>query len=101
MFEAQVTQFIVPHGRQDNVSVFLPDNVKVKYHDMVKCGCRLTAEVLLTKEVSLAIEQPELGDYSTEITNNGPSVKLCIERLLEEFDKNNFNDWAKEASSYG
>lgn len=91
-----VLQFIRPNGRQAPQTTEVSDDCADGYKLMQECGCRLTAEVLTTGEVSCTIEHPAIGDFDIEVTENGPDVPKGIERMLKEFSKEKFEAWKKE-----
>ena len=69
MFQAVVHQFMRPNGRKVIKYVDLPEDFKEKYEDMKKAGCRLTAEVLTTGEVSVCVENDE-ADLDIRVVDN-------------------------------
>ena len=56
-FEAQVTQFIRPHGRQEQHTTSLPAEHKPAYDAMLYADCRFEAEVLKNRSNQFDIQQ--------------------------------------------
>lgn len=89
-----VVQFIRPHGARNFTTTELSDTLAGKLAEMKRAGCRFTTEVLPNGNVSICIEEPELGDFDCEITPNGPEVQQAMEKMLTRFDVATFDDWA-------
>lgn len=94
IMQIEVTQFHSLNGRQTQETAEVSDDCRSGYELMRDCGCRLTAEVLSTGQISCTIEHPE-GDFDIEITTNGPDVKIGIERMLKQFTRDKFESWMK------
>jgi hypothetical protein len=82
-------QFLRPNGRRRNIEITLPDtddNCDLLHlaTDIRRAGCRLTAEELMTDEISLCIEHDE-GDLAQELCSNGPEVIEAVKRLLRSW----------------
>ena len=84
--QLEVVQLLRPDGRERKIVL---DDVPDSYAPIVdrvrKCGCRLTAEVLTTDQVSFAIEHGE-GDVDVEICPNALGTRDAMFRLLDRFD---------------
>ncbi len=89
----QVTQFIRPNGRQEIATTTVDNKCGDNYKLMRELGCRLTAEVLRTGEISLCIEHPEHGVFDIRIESNGPAVKHALEDMLMVFSKERLDKW--------
>ena len=94
-FTAEITQFVLPNGRKEQMRAVLSDKVRNKYISMKSCGCRLTAEVLRDSNISLTIEEPNVGDFMIRITANSSNVIDVLEEMLKLFDKKKFDSWKK------
>ena len=79
----EVTQYLLPDGRQKRFTTELPADSEAAYGDMLARGCRLEAEVMLTGEVSLAVVNPsEQRDVDNEVVFNGPAVQVALVAML-------------------
>tara|TARA_Y100000310_G_C20240091_1_gene604233 strand:- start:177 stop:479 length:303 start_codon:yes stop_codon:yes gene_type:complete len=95
-FNVPVTQFLRPNRCKEQVEGQLNEKYKPQYESLVKCGCRLTAEVLRTGEVSFCIEHPELGDFTGEVASNGPESIEKFNAMVARFDEGQFEAWKQE-----
>ena len=77
----------------------MPDHLKPQWDEIQKVGLRLTAEVLLTQEVSLTLEEPDLGDYAIQVVANGPEVPKAVEQMIINFTAEGFERWMSEKLS--
>lgn len=82
MFQARVTQFLRPDGRQKKFTVEMPDELHEPYVDMVNSGCRLEAEVISTGEVSVTVTSDE-ADVDIRVTRNDDSVVTALKEMLQ------------------
>lgn len=89
---------MMPNGREVLRETDVSDACYEGYRLMLECGCRLTAEMLTTGEVSCTIEEPDLGDFDISISPNGPEVPKGIEAMLKDFTVEKFNEWKKQAA---
>ena len=96
MRTVQIIHFYRPNGRQELEETDVPDEVGVKFDELTACGCRITAEVLTTGEVSFCIEEPELGDFDGVLVENGPKLIQSFRDLILGFDKDRFISWKAE-----
>lgn len=82
LFDAEVVQFMRPHGRQEHTSTRLPLESKPAYLDMLAHKCRLEAEVLTTGLVSVTISDGTT-DIDIRVVANGPKVQQALVDMLE------------------
>ena len=87
----EVTQFILPNGRKEVGQMDASNDCKDKYEQLIRSGCRLTAEILRTGEVSLCIEFMDTAgyegfDYDCKISNNGPEITSVLSNMILNFD---------------
>lgn len=83
-----VRQYLRPYGRPRDMTTEVPESAEALrgYDELAAGGCRLTAEVLMTGQASLTIE--DLGrefDDSIRVVENGPAVPEAIVELLSAF----------------
>lgn len=96
MFIGEVTQFHRPNGRTTIEKVALDDRYRETYQLVRHLGLRLTAEVLGTaNQVSVCLEDPELGDMLIEIIPIESSITPPIEKMLTEFSQEKYNRWSR------
>jgi hypothetical protein len=95
--EVEVVQFLRPNGRKRHCRVVLPESVQQGYDLVRKNGCRLTAEELENRLISLTIEEPKLGDFSAVIVENGPKVPESLVEMLVKFNEQAFEKWKNAA----
>lgn len=89
------TQYVRPNGRQEQVTIDLPDDCFTKYEELRAAGLRLTAEVLSTGHASFCIEDRELGDFAITLCPNGEKVPETIATMIRSFDRAAFDAWKK------
>lgn len=87
-------QFLMPNGKRRDETISLEDDCFERYQQIVSCGCRLTAEILGTGQVSFCIEHPE-GDFDCVISTNGPEVPVAISAMLRNFNTKRFDEWLR------
>ena len=81
--QVEVTQYLLPDGRQRKNIVRLPEDVQDQYADMLQHGCRLEAEILSTGEVSLTVcDMEEEQDIDIRIARNGPATTQALIEML-------------------
>lgn len=80
-FVAEVVQYMRPHGRKELKQTTLPEEYKPAYDAMRAAGFHLTAEELMTMEVSLTVSNDKM-DADIEIVPNGPKVPDAICKML-------------------
>jgi hypothetical protein len=96
----EVTQYYRPDGRQRTHELEISDDCAEKYKQIRAVGCRLTAEQLMSLEVSQTIEHKE-GDYDLILTkgNDFDENKKALETMIRRFDDKKFASWLPEAES--
>lgn len=97
--KVEFTQYLRPDGRKKLIHVELPINYAPFVNAIRNAGLRLTAEVLTTNEVSLAIQDDERGDFRSEVVPNGPGVVEAAGRLVSSFSHMSYDLWRLEASN--
>lgn len=65
-FQAHVTQYLLPDGRQRSASITLPISIRDLYISMMSYHYRFEVKVLRTGQVSLTVSDDE-GDIDIEI----------------------------------
>lgn len=94
-------QFMRPNGREVPVKVPINDELTAKWREIQDAGLRLTAEVLISGDVSVALEERELGDFAIELCGNEPGCDQTptqgVEKMIREFSHEAFDDWKREA----
>lgn len=84
MAAIEFTQYIMPYGRPQPVSIDRPDEIAAKAKAITDEGYRFECEVLSTGEVSLTVCDDD-GDLDIEVVPNGPSVPEAVDRLITRF----------------
>jgi hypothetical protein len=93
----QITQFIPPNGRKEEVTTEVSDECKPQYEAILRNGLRLTAELLrMHNTVSCCIENLKYGDFDISLTVNGPQVQTGLEEMLKRFDEQHYLRWLSE-----
>lgn len=81
------TQYILPHGRREAVTIQVPDAIGTKANKIIAAGYRFECEVLTTGHASFTIHDPtEEYDVAIKICANGPNVSDTVAALINEFD---------------
>lgn len=91
-----VTRFCLPDGRKVFDETTIADDCAEKFAQVQKAGCRITAEILSTGQVSCCIEHPSIGDFDISVTPNGPEVQRGIETMIRRFDPVKCTHWKEE-----
>ena len=81
------TQYLRPDGRKRPVIFTVAGDTAVKADKVLRRGWRFEAEVLVTGEVSLTVEDDEDDEYpcqAIQIVPNGPEVPKAVERLVND-----------------
>lgn len=99
--EIPITQYLRPNGRQRRQTTQIPDSLSGHYEKLQVAGVRIAAEVLITDEVSLTIEDPRFGDFDSELVPNGAQVLVALERLVGRFDLEDCQRWQKDRGDDG
>lgn len=83
------TQYLRPDGRRQQVSVERSPEIEAIAQEIRAKGYVFTCEVLLTGQVSLAVESPheDEGDIDIEIVQNGPGVGEAVDKLVKRVIK--------------
>ena len=86
--KVNVTQFMRPNGRQVLRELEISDGCISQYKAIGECKARLTAEQLMSGEVSQTIEC-ENFDYDIILTpgSDFDENKCALEKLILRFDK--------------
>ena len=88
-YEAYVTQFLLPNGRQRQMKINLDIQTKALYDDMDLHEFRFEAEVLSTGLVHISVSDAE-GDVDAIVVSNGPEIQEGMEQMLRN------QRWLKE-----
>jgi hypothetical protein len=91
--EIEVTQFLLPDGKQRLIYTEVEQDEYDKYIMIRLLGGRLTAEILQNGAISQCIEVPELDDYDMVVSANGPDVVSDRRKMLLRFDPLDFAQW--------
>jgi len=83
--EIPFTQYKLPHGRTESVSIERYGQVARKAEQIIAKGLHFECEILPTGEVSLTITDEKEGDLAIELCPNGPEVNQAIDKLIAEF----------------
>ncbi len=81
------TQYILPHGRKQAISINCRANIEEKAKRIIEKGYCFECEVLTTGEVSLTITNDEDGDIAIEIVPNSLAVPIAVEALITKFQE--------------
>jgi hypothetical protein len=79
----EVVQYLRPHGQRNVQTTEIGDSFAAPYNAITMRGWRLAAEVLITGEVSITVEDDE-EDFAHRIAENGPAVQRAIEECIAE-----------------
>jgi len=85
MADIPFTQYLMPNGRKEPVTIDRPDDVAAKAQAIIDRGFRFECEMLSDySTVSLTIADDD-DDHEIEVVRNGPDVPLAIDRMIERF----------------
>lgn len=96
-----LVQYKLPDGRQVPTQCDVRDDLDLHYKAIRERGLKLTCEVLMTGDISLAISDDE-QDWDGEIAQNGPgdkNPKACLEKLIARFDGAKYDNREEIADS--
>lgn len=95
--KVDVTQFLLPNGEQRKRIWELPGVIPEQVEKIRSCGARLTAEVLTTGEVSVCIEDEDIGDdFDIRVIPNGPAVPEATTTMINNFCVQAFETWKQD-----
>lgn len=79
------TQFLMPDGRQQPVTIDRPEEIEAKARELIKLGYRFEIEMLTTGEISIECCTPD-GEESLaqEICPNGPPVCDAVDNVVND-----------------
>lgn len=77
------TQFLMPDGRQKEVSIDRPEAIGTLARGLIDHGCVFEIEMLSTGEISMEVMHGE-NSIAAEICLNGPEVPKAVDRLVEQ-----------------
>ena len=89
------TQYLLPHGSQQAVSVERPQSVMDRAAEIIDKGFVFEIEILTTNDVSMTITHPEYGDMLFQICANNEKVPAAVDRLVNSFDDETAANWIK------
>lgn len=96
--DIQITQYMRPDGRQEVRTTPIRDDLADQYDKIRRCGANLTAEVLMTGEVSLCIADSKVeDDFDIRVVANGPAVTQAWESMIGGFCALAFETWKNDA----
>ena len=82
------TQYVLPNGRQREISIERPDDVALPAAELIERGYRFECEMLSDmRTVSLTVVSPEedIGDIAIELCVNGPGLLgFAVDRLVAQ-----------------
>ncbi len=80
------TQYIMPSGRKEPVTIERPADIEEKAHEIIRKGYVFECEMLSDmNSISLTITDPTEGDMDGEVVPNGPGVPDAIDRMVTRF----------------
>jgi|SRR3989304_1089239 len=79
------TQYMLPNGRREAVTIDRPEYIANKALRIIDAGYSFECEVLTTGEVSVTITGKNC-DVEIEVCENGPPLMGAIDRMIERFD---------------
>ncbi len=77
------TQYLMPNGKQKEVSIEMPSDIEATAHDLLGKGCRFDIEMLSTGLVSMTCEK---GDevLAIEICENNEKILTGVETIVKQ-----------------
>lgn len=87
--EIELIEFNLPKGRSSKSIVKTSKEVWEKYTELCHAGCRLTAEILSTDEISQCIED-ENGDYDIILCTSIVEAQGKLEEMILRFNLKEF-----------
>lgn len=88
--------FFTPPNAKKSIRKMKISGVDEKYKQIANAGCIITIEYLrMTKELSICIEEPDIGDYDCEIVSASKKIGPSVEKLISRFDIDHFNKWCE------
>ena len=84
----EVTEFVLPHGRQVVHNIEISDKCQSSYDAILSCNAKLTCEALRTCEVSQTIDCGEF-DFDIILTSGRDldENEQALEKMIMRFDK--------------
>lgn len=81
--EIPFTQFLMPDGRQTQVTINRPDAIATLARGLIDQGCRFEIEMLQTGEISMECLRGK-RILASELCPNGPPVPLAVDKMIQE-----------------
>lgn len=83
------TQFLMPDGRRDQVTIQRPAEIEEQAHAIIARGFGFEIEILTTGQISMEICSPETAKKDAvvlthEICRNGPEVLESVDKMVRE-----------------
>lgn len=86
-------QFMPPRGAHRIITITVEPAAAIKAKTIIDCGLEFHIEVLSNGMVSMTICDPnDKGDVAIKVVQNGPNMKEDVERLVIDFD---FDEYMK------
>ncbi len=79
------TEYVLPHGRRQDVTIDVADDLAAKAQAIIARGFVFEAEILTNSWVSLTITDPEEGDMAHQMVPNGPGMREAVEAMIRAF----------------
>ena len=76
------TQFLMPYGKEIEVTTELPKEFEDLHNQLIAKGCRAEIEMLSTGMISMTYEYKEDCTVAIEVCSNGPEVTDALKRLV-------------------
>ena len=79
------TQFLMPNGRKNLVTIDRPDKVEKQAEALIAANLSLEIEMLTTGEISMTVEDhSEENTVAIRVCHNGPDVPINVDDMIDE-----------------
>jgi len=89
-FNIPFTQYLLPHGRKNEVSIERSKDIYDKAMDIIEAGHCFEVEMLNNGLIHMTITNND-DDQNGEIVNNGPEVPIAVDRMISRFHERQFS----------
>lgn len=87
MADIPFTQFLMPDGRKNPVTIDRPEPISTLAHAIIERGYRFECEMLSDYRTTSFTISDDDADHEIEVCSNGPDVPIRIDAMIERFAK--------------
>lgn len=83
--EIPFTQFMLPHGRRNEISIERPEPIAEKARALLELGLSFQIEMLTTGQIHMTVSDTvNEEDLYAKVVRNGPDVPVAVDKMITE-----------------